>query len=243
MLTRAQQVDNHLGMPGLTGPELQARFEEHAASLGIVPENIKVSNVMPFGDLFMLNLNGDILEASSVILACGVVQAKPVPGEQDFPMGGVSVCATCDGMFYRGKKILVWGLAEDAPAEANFLARIGCEVTYIAGKRPADLDEAIPFVSGRLERIGGDGKVEFGVAGGQQLPCEGVFLLRQAVAPTALVPGLEVENGCVVVDRHMATNIPGFFAAGDVTGAPLQLSKAVGEGLVAGLSCAAWLDR
>lgn len=242
MLSRAQQVDNHLGMHGLTGPQMQASFEKHAAELGIVPEQIKVSNIMPFDGYFMLNLNGDILEASSVVLACGVVRANPIPGEEDFQQG-VSVCATCDGMFYRGKKVLVWGLAEDAPAEANFLARIGCEVTYIAGKRPDELDPAIPFVQGGLQKIGGEGKVEYGEVAGQKLPCDGVFLLRQAVAPSTLLPGLEVENGTVVVDRNMATNIPGVFAAGDITGAPLQISKAVGEGLVAALNCAAWLDK
>ncbi len=242
MLERAQQVDNHLGMYGLTGPEMQRSFEKHAADLGITPEQIKVSNVMPFDGHFMLNLNGDILEASSVVLACGVVRAKPIPGEEDYQQG-VSVCATCDGMFYRGKKVLVWGLAEDAAAEANFLARIGCQVTFIAAKQPEELDPAIPFVKGALQRIGGEGKVEYGEVAGQQLPCDGVFLLRQAVAPSTLLPGLAVENGSVVVDRSMATNIPGVFAAGDITGAPLQISKAVGEGLVAALNCAAWLDK
>ncbi len=242
MLTRAQQVDNFLGMPGMTGPQMQARFEEHAAELGIVPEQIKVSNVMPFGDVFMLNLNGDIIEASSIVLACGVVRAKPVPGEEDYQQG-VSVCATCDGMLYRGKKILVWGLADDAPEEANFLARIGCQVTYIAAKRPAELDESVPFVAGALQQIGGEGKVEYGVVAGEKLPCDGVFLLRQSVAPASLIPGLAVDNGYVVVNRDMSTNVPGVFAAGDVTGTPLQLSKAVGEGLIAGLSCAGWLDR
>ena len=242
MLASAQQVDNHLGMPGLTGPQMQAQFEAHAAQLGIVAENIKVSNIMPFDGYFMLNLNGDILEASSVILACGVVRAKPIPGEMDYQQG-VSVCATCDGMLFRGKKILVWGLAEDAPEEANFLHRIGCDVTYIASKRPAALEADIPFVAGALTKIGGEGKVEYGVAGGQQLPCEGVFLLRQAVAPGTLLPELNVDNGFVVTDRSMATNVPGVFAAGDLVGPPLQISKAVGEGLVAGLSCAAWLDK
>ena len=242
MLSRAQQVDNFLGMPGVTGPQMQASFEQHAAQLGIVPEQIKVSNVMPFGDLFMLNLNGDIIEASSVVLACGVVRAKPVPGEETLQQG-VSVCATCDGMLYRGKDILVWGLADDAPEEANFLARIGCHVTYIAAKRPEALDPAIPFVAGALQEIGGTSTVEYGVVAGQKMPCQGIFLLRQAVAPAALIPGLAVDNGYVVVDRTMATNVPGVFAAGDVTGTPLQISKAVGEGLIAGLSCAGWLDR
>jgi thioredoxin reductase (NADPH) len=69
---------------------------------------------------------------------------------------------------------------------------------------------------------------------------EGVFLRRPTVAPTDLFPGLAVENGYVTVDRKMNTNLPGLFAAGDCTGGPLQVSKAVGEGLVAGQSAAAY---
>ena len=69
---------------------------------------------------------------------------------------------------------------------------------------------------------------------------DGVFLLRPTMAPTDLFPGLETENGYVTVNRKMATNLPGLFAAGDCTGGPLQVSKAAGEGLVAGQSAAAW---
>ena len=75
-------------------------------------------------------------------------------------------------------------------------------------------------------------------SGGEDIPCDGVFILREAVAPTDLFPGLETQRGAIVVDRRMATNLPGLFAAGDCTGAPLQVSKAVGEGLIAGLSAA-----
>ena len=73
------------------------------------------------------------------------------------------------------------------------------------------------------------------------MPVEGVFVLRPTMAPTDIFPALAVENGYVTVDRKMATNLPGVFAAGDWTGGPLQVSKAVGEGLVAGQSAAAYV--
>ena len=73
-------------------------------------------------------------------------------------------------------------------------------------------------------------------ADGAELPCAGVFILREAVAPTDLLPALETEKGFVKVDRRMATNVEGVFAAGDCTGLPLQVAKAVGEGHVAALS-------
>ena len=81
----------------------------------------------------------------------------------------------------------------------------------------------------------------------QSVTCDGVttqadcvFILRPAMAPTELFPGLAVENNFVTVDRRMTTNLPGLFAAGDCTGGPLQVSKAVGEGLIAGQSAAAF---
>ena len=77
----------------------------------------------------------------------------------------------------------------------------------------------------------------------QTIPCEGVFILRASIAPDTLLPGLATENGFVTVDRQMATNLPGVFAAGDITGTPLQVAKAVGEGLTAALSAARWLDQ
>ena len=80
-------------------------------------------------------------------------------------------------------------------------------------------------------------------ADGALLPCTGIFILREAVAPTDLLPNLETEGGAIRVDRRMATSVPGVFAAGDCTGEPLQVSKAVGEGLVAALSAAEYLDQ
>ena len=79
-------------------------------------------------------------------------------------------------------------------------------------------------------------------ADGQEIPCDGVFILRSAVAPTDLLPALELKDGYIAVNRDMATNIPGVFAAGDCTGLPLQLSKAAGEGLIAGQKAAEYLD-
>ena len=96
---------------------------------------------------------------------------------------------------------------------------------------------------GSPKSAAGEGKVSAVQAGEQLLPCEGVFFLRSAVSPTQLLPELELEGPYIRVDRNMATNLPGVFAAGDCTGLPLQISKAVGEGLVAGLRAAEYLDR
>ena len=251
ILSKAEAVDNYLGLYHLTGPELMRRFTEHAAAMGIVPEKGRVSNLLPFDGAFMANFSGQIMQASAVILATGAANVRAVPGEAELLGHGVSYCATCDGMLYRGKKAVVWGLAPDAPEEANFLRGIGVEVSYIARNgRPEELDAAIPFYPGQVERVeGSEGRVAgvhrggSGAPGGQTLPADAVFILRSAIAPAALIDGLEMEDGFVKVNRLMETNIPGLYAAGDCTGAPFQIANAVGDGLVAAQQAARYLDK
>ncbi len=243
LLAKAQQIDNYLGLPGISGTELMERFRRHAESAGVRIRSGRVGNVMPCGNRFLVNVSGDILEAGTVILACGISRAKPVPGEAELLGRGVSYCATCDGMLYRGRAVAVWGLSDDAPREANFLQEIGCSVTYVAAKRPAGLNEKILFLAGHLEAVTGGSAVEAILVNGASFPVKGVFILRSAAPLDALVPGLKLSDGFVQTDAQMATNIPGLFAAGDLRGEPLQIANAVGDGLVAALSAVSYLDK
>ena len=243
LLAKAERVDNYLGLPGLSGEEMLAAFADHAKAMGIEAEPGRVANVLAMGDRFLLNFDGNILEARTVILAGGVAKAKPVEGESEFLGRGVSYCATCDGMLYRGREVVVWGLSPEAAGEANFLSSIGCKVRFVSGRRPAELSDTVEHLAGAVQAVGGGDTVEWVQVAGRRLPVQGVFILRSAIAPDTLLPGLAIEDGFVKVDRRMATNIEGAFAAGDVTGAPLQVAKAVGEGLIAGLSAAEYLDK
>ena len=188
-------------------------------------------------------MGNELYEGSSLILAPGVVRQAKYPGEMEYLGRGVSYCATCDGMLYRGRPVVVAGRSKEAPREAAYLKELGCQVVYVAPRRPEQLDPAIPFVQANRLEVEGEQTVTGLRADGALLPCSGIFILREAVAPTDLLPGLETENGAIRVDRRMATSIPGVFAAGDCTGEPLQVSKAVGEGLTAALSAAEYLDQ
>ena len=115
-------------------------------------------------------------------------------------------------------------------------------MTYVSPRPPAGLDPAIPYVKAARMEITGSSAVSALQADGREIPCDGVFLLRHAVAPTDLLPGLTLEGGYVAVDRDMRTSLPGIFACGDCTGEPLQLSKAAGEGLIAGQKAAEYVD-
>lgn len=241
-LARAEKVDNYLGMPGLTGREMLAAFDRHAREMGAEMVTGKVISLMNWSG-FMLTVGSEVYQGKSLVLAPGVVRQAKFPGEQEYLGRGVSYCATCDGMLYRNRDVVVVGRSKDAPHEANYLKSLGCQVTYVAPKEPEGLDEDIPLVkAGRVEVKGGQ-LVTAVLADGHEIPCSGVFILREAVASTDLLPQLETQQGVVVVDRAMATNIPGVFAAGDCTGAPLQVAKAVGEGHIAGLSAADYLDQ
>ena len=241
-LARAELVENYLGMPGVTGSEMLERFTDQAQRSGVEFVTGRAVSLMAYNG-FMVTVGSDFYQSRALILAPGVARATKYPGEGEYLGRGVSYCATCDGMLYRDKDVVVVGRAKDAPHEANYLRSIGCRVTYVANTRPDGLDEGISFVKGgRLEVKGGQ-TVTALVVDGREIPCAGVFILRDAMAPTDLLPQLETEKGVVKVDRAMATNVEGVFAAGDCTGAPLQIAKAVGEGHIAALSACEYLDK
>lgn len=225
-LYKTSRIDNYLGFYNVTGPELLKRFRTHAGQMGVERRDGRVLNLLAVGGAYYLSIGSEVEQARAVVLATGVVRAKKYPGEAERLGAGVSYCATCDGMLYRGKPVAVVGYTDTARQEAEFLQKIGCSVTYF--DRPKQCE------------IRGDGRVESVTCDGRTIPAEGVFILRPTMAPTELFPGLAVEQGYVTVDRRMATNLPGLFAAGDCTGGPLQVSKAAGDGLIAGQSAAAW---
>ncbi len=241
-LARAERVDNYLGLPGRTGLELLEEFHRHADQAGAEFVTGRAISLMAW-EGFLVTVGSQVYRGEALILAPGVVRQAKYPGEMELLGRGVSYCATCDGMLYRGRPVAVVGRSPDAPHEANYLNSLGCQVVYVASQPPMGLDKKIPFVRANHLVVKGEEKVTALEADGAEIPCDGVFILRQAVAPTDLLPTLETENGVIRVDRNMATNVQGVFAAGDCTGGPLQVSKAVGEGHVAALSACEYLDQ
>lgn len=194
------------GNAGVSGAELLEQLRRHAEAAGVEFRTGKVLSAMPMEDTWYLSIGTDMEHARALVLAAGVNRGKKFPGETEFLGRGVSYCATCDGMLYRGKPVAVLGYTPTARHEAEFLEGIGCSVTYF--DRPASCT------------IRGGSQVEEITCDGKTAAVAGVFILRPTMAPTELFPGLAVENGYVTVDRRMATNLPGVFAAGDCTGGP-----------------------
>ena len=244
LLFAAEKVDNYLGMPDLSGEEMLNQFYSHAVKRGVEFKESRISQIMPMGEYFMINADNEFYEAKTLILAIGLNKSKGIAGEMEYLGKGVSYCATCDGMLYRGKKVVVIGEHEEGEAEANFLADVCEKVTYVPLYQPVlNLKENVAVLNSKPKAvIGENGKVTGVEVEGEVLECDGIFFAKTSTPPESLVFGLATDGKNIIVDRSMATNLPGVYAAGDCTGAPFQIAKAVGEGLVAALSAASYID-
>jgi thioredoxin reductase (NADPH) len=247
-LATSHHVDNYPGVPQTSGIALLEEMVAQAHSLGAQFRYERIISVLPMGEYFSVTTGSDVLEARAVILATGTQFAQPFAGEAEFLGRGVSYCATCDGMLYRTSTVCVVGLNSESVEEANFLAELGAKVVYLAKKTPAGLVDSILVEEGTVTEITGDVMGVTALAFKskdsekiESIPCNGVFILRPSIAPDALIPGLELDDGFIVVDKQMRTNIPGIFAAGDCTGKPLQIAKSVGEGQQATFSAVDYL--
>lgn len=223
-LAKAHAIDNYPGLAGMSGAEMLEKMTSELRAFEIPVLTGRVTGVMPLGRDFMVSVGQDVYSARTLILATGAAQPKAYPGEAELLGRGVSYCATCDGMLYRGRRVAVIGLSAEAREEADFLTGIGCEVEFFDRTRA------------KTYEIAGEDRVTALIADGALYPVDGVFVLRDSIASTVLLPGLEMDGGHIAVDRGMQTSVPGVFACGDCVGRPYQIAKAVGEGNVAALS-------
>ncbi len=240
-LRRAHQVDNYPGIPAVSGEELAGRLREHAMAAGPDFFLDEVQNLSSEGDHFTAFGRNDQYQARAVILAPGLAQPNTIQGEDEFLGRGVSYCATCDGMFFRGRPVAVIAYIPEALAEAHFLAEICSRVYYLPQYRPAPADERLIVMEAKPRSITGESAVTGLATDRGVLEVAAVFIEREALPIGRLFPGLAVEDGFIGVDRAQRTNLPGVFAAGDCTGRPWQIARAIGEGQVAALSAVDYL--
>ena len=240
---KAEKITNYPGFPELTGQELFSHFTDHIQSAGLDITEKTVTNVMSVGTYYMVLADNEVYEAKTLILAMGVMTAKLLKGEDELLGRGVSYCATCDGMFYKDKEIAVLCNDPKYEHEVEYLADLAAKVTYFPMFSDSQIKKENVTISKDfpLEIKGSDRVTGLVLKSGKVLELDGIFCLRNAIAPSKLVSGLEIENGHIKVDRTQKTNLPGCFAAGDCTGRPYQYTKAVGEGNVAAHSCISYL--
>lgn len=240
---KAESVDNYIGMMGVTGSQMMEQFTTHAKELGVEIVTAKVIEIFAMGEYYTLNVENEFIEAKTVILANGLSKASALEGEEEFLGRGVSYCATCDGPLYRDKEVLVIGDSAHAEEDANYLAEICAKVYYVPLYREIEyLNDKVEIVRSKPRKIYGEQ-----VVGGIELATcnydvNGIFIIKESIPTTRLLQGIELEGKAIKVNRYMETNLPGVFAAGDCTGKPYQVAKAVGEGNVAVLQAVSYLN-
>ena len=238
-LQKAERIDNYPGLPQVSGKEMLRIFRQQAEDAGATVMPVLARQIMPMGEGYMTLCGNDVVESRGVVLAMGAARPKLLPGEEELLGTGVSWCGTCDGMFYRGRRVAVLSAWKGGVEEALFLAGLASSVDFYS-LVPHDVPEDAPFIRRdgkprQLERT--DEGIRLTTDAGEDV-YDGVFIFRPAVSPASLLPGLPIEGGFIRVDRRMATGMPRVYACGDCTGHPLQIAKAVGEGNIAAISAA-----
>ena len=251
----AGEVENWPGFIG-AGRDLMRTVKMQAERFGAEFLEENFGRVEKKDNVFVLHYEDEIVVGKSLIVALGTEHRQlDIPGEKKFLGKGVSYCATCDGNFFRGKKVVVIGGANSAAKAALYLADICEKVTIVYRKHemrcePVSLAKInntdnieIIYHSEPVEVLG-NGVVtglkitsdENGKQSERILNVDGVFIETGAVAATEVLKdlGLDMEKNYIVTGKDCKTNINGIFAAGDVTNSPMrQMITAAGEGAIA----------
>ena len=249
-LSRAEKVENLYGLEKpLTGREVIQRGVAGARRLGVTFKEAEIVSLTrgASGRGFLAKTaGGEELSGDAVVLAAGVARSAPsVPGLSDFIGKGVSYCAMCDAIFYRGKTTAVLGAGEFAQHEADILSLTAKKVILLThGQAAPVVDSRYEVHTAPVEAVTGDTRVRgVRLSDGSDVAIDGLFLAWGTAGSTDLARrlGAVVEDTHICVDAHMATNVPGLYAAGDCTGGLLQIVKAAHDGAGSGLSILKYL--
>jgi len=253
-------LENYPGFPDpIDGYDFTERFERQARQFGADFAIATVSSLEKEGDAFELETSEGPVSASAVILATGAQHRHlDVPGELELAGRGVSYCATCDGPFFRNRRILVVGGGDAACDEASFLSKLSDRITIVHRRdrfraQPAVAQRVLdnPNIAVRfntvvreihavknplgIEQVGAVTLEDVESGEQERVEMDAVFVFVGSIPQTGLVPELpKDEAGYILTDQQMETEVPGLFAVGDVRATPFrQLVVAAGEGAVA----------
>ena len=251
---KSEKIANYPGMGYISGSDLIEKFRSHAYEMGLEITEQMVTAIMSGGDFYMLSAGSDVYMAKTILLAVGAAAAKGFEGEEEMLGRGVSYCATCDGFLYKGKTIAVFCGDERFEHEIDYLAELADTVyvyaAYNGGKYgrngaiPAGESDSgkIIILPKPIKKVFGEMKVSgIVLTDNTSVSIDGLFCLRNSIAPATLLKDLELDGAHIIVNRAMETNLPGVYAAGDCTGRPYQIAKSVGEGNIAAHSIVEYL--
>lgn len=261
------KVDNYPGFPdGIEGMKLAGELEKQAERFGAQIDFGEVQSIRDDGNVKTLVVDGEEVRAKTVLIATGSDYNKlGIPGEAEYYGRGVHYCATCDGAFYREKRLVVVGGGNSAVQEAIFLTRFTTHIDLLVRStiKASDVlqQDLQKFIDdGKItvhlgttpneilaEEKGGVSKVTATKDGAPvEFATDGIFIFVGLKPNTQFLDGSGIEldeQGLIKTDQHLETSMKGVFASGDVrSGATMQIASAVGEGATAALAIREHLD-
>lgn len=266
MAAITDKVDNYPGFPdGIEGMKLAMQLQAQAERFGAEIELGDVSEIIDNGDTKTVVVDGKPVEARAVLIATGSDYNKiGVPGEAELYGRGVHYCATCDGAFYKDRKLVVIGGGNSAVQEAIFLTRFSTHIDLLVRstikasevlqtelkKYVDDGKVTVHLNTVTDEIVATDGKVTSVAAHKDGKPVtfetDGVFVFVGLNPNTQFLASSSIEldeNRLIKTDKNLQTSMKGVFASGDVrSGATMQIASAVGEGASAALAIREYLD-
>ena len=250
-------VENYAGFESISGTELMEKMKAHASKYADIHFYEEVKKIGKSVDKFVVETSKDKHKVGAILLCTGTEHKKlDIPGETELQGKGVSYCATCDGFFFKDKKVAVVGGGNSALIEAIFLKQIGCKEVSLIHRRDqlraeqAYEDEArkkqVQILFNRIvEKINGEQKVESldlkdTVSGKKiKLDIDGIFVSVGEIPQNEFAKQLGVKldkQGYIITDKQQRTNVKGVYAAGDIAGGLRQIITACSEGAIAALS-------
>jgi len=259
-------IENYPGFDeGISGSDLSLKMKLHAVKFGLEITHAEVTRFSLNGKVKEITLdNGKTIETKSLIIATGATSKKlGIPGENEFRGRGVSYCATCDGAFFRDKRLVVVGGGNTSVEESIFLTRFASKLYIVHRRDKLRADKVVQeraFINPRIEfkwnsipiKINGDDTVTSVTLKNikseevTDLAVDGVFIFIGWNPNTDLFKSYVQldEMGYVIVNDRMETSIPGIFAAGDVNNRFLnQIATAVGDGAVAAVAAEKYIEE
>ena len=250
-------IENYAGFESISGTELVEKMKQHASKYVDIHFYEEVKEIVKKNNRFNIETVKTKYTVGAVLFCTGTEHRKlDAPGEVELQGKGVSYCATCDGFFFKGKKVAVVGGGNSALIEAIYLKQIGCKEVYLIHRRDQlraeeayekeAKEKQVKFLFNKIvENIAGEQKVQFlnlldAVSNEQsKLDVDGVFISIGEMPQNELAKQLHVkldDHGYIITDKQQRTNITGVFAAGDITGGLRQIVTACAEGAIAALS-------
>jgi thioredoxin reductase (NADPH) len=265
-ISDSPKVVNYPGFAEISGGELAEKMTSHCRKLGATIHDLEnVTSLDLAGDKIIVETSKATYEAKAVVISSGSHYKEiGVKGEKEFRGKGVSYCGVCDGPFFKGKRVLIVGGGNSACITTLYLSDIAAQVTVIHRRQAFRAEESLVtdiaskgniqiLWNTELQEIKGDNQVRSVVLKNNtnqqttELPVDAVFV-QVGEAPNSQVAqasGIETdEHGYIKINILQQTNLPGVFAAGDVTNHPVkQVGVAVGQGITAALEAYSYIRR